>query len=99
MIDELRDRTLWDDRDDVAGDAFLDLGHAVGDALMEQLEIAEDDFSAAPVESTRARHEEIRASPRRIYGRPRAWGADAVVGPVTSISDAWPTLVSIRNPG
>jgi hypothetical protein len=60
----------------------------VDDALKDQLEIAEDYFSATPFESTRAGLEEIRASLRRICGRPRAWGADAVVGPDTTVSEA-----------
>jgi hypothetical protein len=62
MIDDLRDRLRWDDRDYLAGDAFLDLDPAVADALTEQLRKAEDYFSAAPVEPTRAGVEEIRAS-------------------------------------
>jgi len=88
LIDELRDRILWDDRDYLVGDAFLDLDPAVGDALKEQLGIAEEYFSAAPIEPTRAGLEEIRASLRRICGRPRAWGADAVVGPDTTVTGA-----------
>ncbi len=60
LIDELRDRILWDDRDYLAGHAFLDLDPAVGDALKEQLGIAEDYFSAAPIEPTSAGLEEIR---------------------------------------
>jgi hypothetical protein len=88
LIDEMRDRILWDDRDYLAGDAFLDLDPALGDALKEQLGIAEDYFCAAPFEPTRAGLEEIRASLRRICRRPRAWGGDAVVGPDTTISGA-----------
>jgi hypothetical protein len=88
LIDELRDRILWDDRDYLAGDAFLDLDPAVGDALKEQLGIAEDYFSAAPIEPTPAGIEEIRASLRRICRRPRAWGADPVVGPNTTVTGA-----------
>jgi hypothetical protein len=34
-IDELRDSILWDDRDYIAGDAFLGLDPVVGDALKE----------------------------------------------------------------
>jgi hypothetical protein len=88
LIDELRDRILWDDRDYLAGDTFLDLDPAVDDALKEQLGIAEDYFSAPPLEPTLAGLEEIRASLRRICRRPRAWGGDAVVGPDTTISGA-----------
>jgi hypothetical protein len=88
LLDELRDRILWDDRDYLAGDAFLDLDPAVGDALKEQLGIAEDYFCAAAIEPTRAGLEEIRATLRRICGRPRASGGDAVVGPETAISGA-----------
>ncbi len=88
LIDELRDRILWDDRDYLAGDAFLDLDPAVGDALKEQLGIVEDCYSAAPLEPTPAGLDEIRASLRRICRRPRAWGGDAVVGPDTTISGA-----------
>ncbi len=88
LIDELRDRILWDDRDYLAGDVFLDLDPAVSDALQEQLGIAEDYFSAAPVEPARGGLEEIRASLRRICRRARAWGGDAVVGPDTHISGA-----------
>lgn len=54
LIDELRDRIPWDDRDYPAGDAFLDLDPAVGDALKEQLGIEDDDYSVAPVEPTPA---------------------------------------------
>ena len=53
-----------------------------------QLGIAEDYFSAVPIEPTRAGLEEIRASLRRICRRPRAWGADAVVGPDTTVTGA-----------
>jgi hypothetical protein len=74
LIDELRDRILWGDRDYLAGEAFLDLDPAVGDALKERLGIAEDYLSAARVEPTRAGLDEIRASLRRICRRPRAWG-------------------------
>jgi hypothetical protein len=88
LVDELRDRLLWDDRDYVAGDVFLDLDPAVGDTLKEQLGIVEDYFSAAPVEPTQAGLEEIRATLRRICRRPRPWGGDAVVGPDTTISGA-----------
>jgi hypothetical protein len=66
LIDELRDRVLWDDRDYLAGDAFLDLDPAVGDVVKEQLGMAEDYYSAAPIEPTTAGVEEIRASLRRI---------------------------------
>jgi hypothetical protein len=88
LIEELRDRILWDDRDYLAGDVFLDLDPEVGDALKDQLGIEEDYYSAAPVDPTPAGLEEIRASLRRICGRPRAWGGDAVVGPDTTISGA-----------
>jgi hypothetical protein len=88
LIDELRDCILWDDRDYLAGETFLDLDPAVGDALKEQLGIAEDYFSAAPVEPTRAGLEEIRANLRRICRRPRAWGGDAVVGRDTTVPEA-----------
>ncbi len=81
LIDEWRDRILWDDRDYLAGDVFLDLDPAVGDALREQLGIEDDDSSAAPVEPTRAGLQEILASLCRICGRPLAWGGDAVVRP------------------
>jgi hypothetical protein len=87
LIDELRDRVLWDDRDYLAGDAFLDLDPAVGDVVKEQLGIVED-YSAATIEPTTAGVEEIRASLRRICRRPRAWVGDAVVGPDTTISGA-----------
>ena len=88
LIDELRDRILWDDRDYLVGDAFLDLDPAIGDALKEQLGIAEDYFSAAPIEPTSADLEEIRASLRRICRRPGDWEGDAVVGPNTTSSGA-----------
>ena len=88
LIDELRDRILWDDRDYLAGDAFLDLDPGIGDALKEQLGIAEDYFSAAPIEPTSADLDEIRASLRRICRRPGAWGGDAVMGPDTTSSGA-----------
>jgi hypothetical protein len=88
LIDDLGDRILWDDRDYLAGDAFLDLDPAVGDALKEQLGIEDDYYSAAPVEPTPAGLEEIRACLRRICRRPRAWGGDAVAGPDTTISGA-----------
>jgi hypothetical protein len=85
LIDELRDRILWDDRDYLAGDTFLDLDPAVADALKEQLGIEKDYFSAAPIEPTPAGLEEIRATLRRICRRPRAWGGDAIAGPDTAI--------------
>jgi hypothetical protein len=88
LLDELRDKILWDDRDYLAGGIFLDLDPAVGDALKEQLGIEDDYYSAAPVDPTPAGLEEIRASLRRICRRPRAWGGDAVVGPDTTISGA-----------
>ncbi len=81
LIDELRDRILWDDRDYLAGDVFLDLDPAAGDALKEQLSTEHDYSCAAPVEPTRAGLQEILASPRRISGRPLVWGGDAVVRP------------------
>jgi hypothetical protein len=81
LIDELRDRILWDDRDYLAGDAFLDLDPAMGDALKEQLGIEDDYYSAAPVDPTPAGLKEIRATLRRICRRPLAWGGDAVAGP------------------
>ena len=62
LLDELRDRILWDDRDYHAGDTFLDLDPAVGNALKEQLGIEDDYYSAAPVDPTPAGLEEIRAS-------------------------------------
>lgn len=88
LIDALRDRILWDDRDYLIGDAFLDLEPSLGDALKEQLGIPEDYFSSAPVDPTRAGLENTRAILRRICGRPQAWGGDAVVGPDTTISGA-----------
>jgi hypothetical protein len=88
LIDELRDRILWDDRDYLAGDVFLDLDPAVGDALKEQLGIEDDYYSVAPVEPTPAVLEEIRASLRRICRRPRAWGGDAVAEPDPTTSGA-----------
>jgi hypothetical protein len=88
LIDALRDRILWDDRDYLAGDAFLDLDPAVGDALKEQLGIEDDYYSAAPVEPTPVELEQIRATLRRICSRPRAWGGDAVAGPDATISGA-----------
>jgi hypothetical protein len=47
FIDELRDRILWDDRDYLAGDVFLDPDPATGDALKEQLGI-KDCYYATP---------------------------------------------------
>jgi hypothetical protein len=84
LIDELRDRILWDDRDYLVGDAFLDLDPAMGDTLKEQLGIPEHYFSAVAVERTQARLENNRATLRRICGRPRAWGGDAMVEPDTT---------------
>ncbi len=48
LIDALRDRILWDDRDYLVEDAFLDLDPNLGGALKEQLGIPDDYFSAAP---------------------------------------------------
>ena len=70
------------------GIIFLDLDPAVGDTLKDQLGIAEDYFSAAPIQPTPAGLEEIRASLRRICRRPRAWGGDVVEGPDTTVSEA-----------
>jgi hypothetical protein len=86
LLDELRDRIFWDDRDYLAGDTFLDLDPAVSNALKEQLGIEDDYYSAAPVDPTAAGLEEIRASLRRICRRPRAWGGDGGVGPEMTIS-------------
>jgi hypothetical protein len=88
LIDDLRERILWDDCDYLAGDAFLDLDPAVGDALKEQLGIEDNYYSAAPVEPTTSGLEEIRASLRRICRRPRAWGGDVAAGPDTTIIGA-----------
>ncbi len=86
LIDELLDRILWDDRDYLEGNAFLDLDPAVGDVLKEQLGIEEDYFSSAPIEPSQAGLAEIRATLRRICRRPGAWGSDDVVGPDSSTS-------------
>lgn len=88
LIDELLDRILWDGRDYLFGSAFLNLHPAVGDALKEQLGIEKDYFAATPIEPTPAGLEEIRATLRRIYRRPRAWGGDAFGGPDTTINGA-----------
>ena len=88
LLEELRDRILWDDRDYLAGDVFLDLDPEAGDALKDQLGIDKDYYSAAPVDPTPAGLEEILPSLRRICRRPRAWGGDAVVGPDMTISGA-----------
>jgi hypothetical protein len=88
LIDELRDRILWVDRDYLAGDAFLDLDPAVGDALKEQLGMEDDYDRAPPVDRTPAGLREIRATLRRICCRPRALGGDAVAEPDTTISGA-----------
>ena len=60
---------LWDE---------VDLDPAVGDTLKEQLGMAKDYFSAAPIEPTPTGLEESRASLRRICRCPRAWGGDVV---------------------
>jgi hypothetical protein len=88
LLDELRDRILWDDCDYLAGDTFLDLDPAVSNALKEQLGIEDAYYSAAPVDPAPGGLEEIRASLRRICRRPRAWGGEGVVGPDTSSSGA-----------
>ena len=71
LIDELRDRILWDDRDYLAGDVFLDLDSEVGDALKEQLGIEDDYYSAAPVDPTPAGLDVIDPHVRReLLARP-----------------------------
>ena len=88
LIDALRDRILWDDRDYLAGDAFLDLDPDLGGALKEQLGIPDDYFSAAPDQPTRGEIEDIRASLRRICGRPQAWDGGPIDRLDTMISGA-----------
>jgi hypothetical protein len=88
LIDVLRDRILWDDRDYLAGSFFLDLDPDLGCTLKEQLGIPEDYYSAVPVEPTRRGLEDVRASLRRICGRPQAWGSDLVGGSETMVSDS-----------
>jgi len=80
LIDALKDRILWDDRDYLAGSVFLDLDPDLGCTLKEQLGIPDDYYSAAPVETTRRGLDDVRASLRRVCGRPRAWGSDLVGG-------------------
>ena len=99
LIDELRDRIRWDDRDYLAGDAFLELDPAVGDALKEQLGIAEDYYSAAPVDATAAGLEEIRVSLRRICRRRRGLGRRFYGGAGHDQSRGLTAPLSLMNPG
>jgi hypothetical protein len=86
LIDALRDRILWDDGDYLAGIALLDIDPDLACALKEQLGIPHDYYSAVPFEPTRRGLEDVRASLRRICGRPQGWGSNLVGGSDTAAS-------------
>jgi len=77
LVDLLLDRIL-DDRDYLAGNAFLDADPALSRALKVQLGIPEDYFSAIPSDPTAEALESFRNHLRRICGRPRAWSHTTV---------------------
>jgi hypothetical protein len=77
LVDFLLDRIL-DDRDYLAGNAFLDADPALSRALKAQLGIPEDYFSAIPTNPTPEALESIRNDLRRICERPRAWSRTTV---------------------
>jgi hypothetical protein len=77
LVDLLLDRIL-DDRDYLAGNAFLDADPAFSRALKAQLGIPEDYFSAIPSDPTAEALEPIRNHLRRICGRLRAWSRTTV---------------------